>query len=92
MRDERLLGLEEAVRKMTGAPAARWACPTGRARDGPRGHRRLDPATVRTHATYDEPRPFPVGIPYVIVNGGLVVDDGTHTGATQGRGIHLGRD
>ena len=52
----------------------------------------FDPATVRSNATYDEPRRFPTGIEHVIVNGTLVVDGGTHTGATPGRGIRLGRD
>ena len=52
----------------------------------------FDPATVRSNATYDEPRRFPTGIDHVIVNGTLVVDDGEHTGATPGRGIRLGRD
>ena len=52
----------------------------------------FDPATVRSNATYDEPRRFPDGIEHVIVNGVLVVDDGAHTGATPGRGIRLGRD
>ena len=52
----------------------------------------FDPATVRSNATYDEPRRFPDGIEHVIVNGTLVVDGGAHTGATPGRGIRLGRD
>jgi len=52
----------------------------------------FDPATVRSTATYDEPRSYPVGIETVIVNGALVVDGEQHTGATPGRGIRLGRD
>ena len=52
----------------------------------------FDPATVRSNATYDEPRQFPDGIDHVIVNGVIVVDGGVHTGATPGRGIRLGRD
>ena len=52
----------------------------------------FDPATVRSDATYDAPRQFPVGIPFVVVNGVVVVDGGEHTGATPGRGIRLGRD
>ena len=52
----------------------------------------FDPATVRSNATYDEPRSFPDGIDHVLVNGVLVVDNGAHTGATPGRGIRLGRD
>ena len=52
----------------------------------------FDPATVRSHATYDEPRRFPTGIELVVVNGVVVVDRERHTGATPGRGIRLGRD
>ena len=52
----------------------------------------FDPATVRSTATYDEPRSYPIGIDYVIVAGTLVVDDGEHTGATPGRGLRHGTD
>ena len=45
----------------------------------------FDPATVRSNATYEEPRRFPDGIEHVIVNGELVVDGGEHTGRTPGR-------
>ena len=86
VREERLLGLEEAVRKMTGTPAARLGLPRPRpaARRPRRRPRRLRSRDGPHHATYDEPRQFPIGIPYVIVNGTLVVDDGVHTGATPG--------
>ena len=52
----------------------------------------FDPATVASTATYDRPRSFPVGIPYVIVNGVLVVDQGVHTGALPGRALRRGRE
>ena len=51
----------------------------------------FDPATVRSPATYDEPRQFPEGIPLVLVNGVPVVDGGEHTGATPGRALRRGR-
>ena len=94
VRDEALLSLEEAVRKMTSAPAARLGLrQRGTLRDGALADVVVfDPATVRSTATYDEPRSYPVGIETVIVNGTLVVDGDTHTGATPGRGIRLGRD
>jgi N-acyl-D-amino-acid deacylase len=94
VRDEGILGLEEAIRRMTSAPAARLGL-----RD--RGVLRdeavadlvvLDPATVRSNATYDEPRRFPDGIEHVIVGGVSVVDGGRHTGATPGRALRRGRD
>ncbi len=94
VRDEGLLTLEEAVRKMTGAAAARLGRrPRGRLRDGMLADIVVvDPAPVPSNATYDEPRRFPDGIDHVVVNGTLVVDAGSHTGATPGRGIRLGVD
>ena len=89
VRDEALLSLEEAVRKMTAAPAARLGLSDrGTIRDGAFADLVVfDPATVRSTATYDEPRSYPGGIEHVIVNGTIVVDAGRHTGATPGRGI-----
>jgi N-acyl-D-amino-acid deacylase len=94
VRDEGLLSLEEAVRKMTGAAAARLDLrQRGLLRDGMIADIVVfDPVTVRSNATYDEPRRFPDGIEHVVVNGTLVVDNGAHTGATPGRGIRLGVD
>lgn len=94
VRDERLLSLEEAIRKMTGAAAARLGLRNrGTIRDGNLADIVVfDPATIRSNATYDEPRRFPTGIDHVIINGTLVVHDGEHTGATPGRAIRLGVD
>ncbi len=94
VRDEALLSLEEAVRKMTSAPAARLGLhDRGVIRDGAVADLVVfDPATVRATATYDEPRAYPVGIEQVIVGGTLVVADGVHTGAMPGRSLRLGRD
>ena len=87
VRDERVLGLEEAVRKMTSLPASRM-----RLRD--RGVLRagmaadivaFDPLTVRERATYADPLHYSEGIPYVAVNGRLVVDEGRITEARPGR-------
>ncbi len=94
VRDEQLLSLESAVHKMTGAAAARLGLrQRGVLRDGAFADLVVfDPLTVRSNATYDEPRQYPTGIEHVIVNGTLVVAGGIHTGATSGRGIRLGRD
>jgi N-acyl-D-amino-acid deacylase len=94
VRDERLLSLELAIHKMTGAAADRLALRRrGTIRDGNFADLVVfDPATIRSNATYDEPRRFPSGIDHVVVNGVLVVLDGAHTGATPGRGIRLGVD
>jgi N-acyl-D-amino-acid deacylase len=94
VRDEALLSLEAAVHRMTGAPAARLGLTQrGTLRDGAIADVVVfDPATIRSTATYDEPRSYPIGIDHVIVNGVLVVDGGVHTGATPGRGIRRGMD
>ncbi|MEP6640092.1 MAG: amidohydrolase family protein, partial [Chloroflexota bacterium] len=94
VRDEALLSLEEAIRKMTGAPAARLGLgDRGVIRDGAVADLVVfDPATVRSTATYEEPRSYPIGIEQVIVAGTLVVADGDHTGATPGRALRHGVD
>jgi len=93
VREERLLSLEAAVRKMTGAPAARLGLTDrGLLRDGLKADIVVfDPAVVRSLATYDDPRRYPAGIPHVIVNGRLVIDGGEHTGALPGRALRRGR-
>jgi len=92
VRDEQLLSLEEAVRKMTSAPAARLGLPDrGLLRDGYAADLVIfDAARVRSNATYDEPRRYPDGIEFVAVNGQLVVDSGVHTGALPGRALRRG--
>jgi N-acyl-D-amino-acid deacylase len=94
VRDESILSLEEAVRRMTSATAARLGLTDrGVIRDGAMADLVVfDPATVRSNATYDDPRRFPTGIEHVIVGGEPVVRDGRHTGATPGRALRHGRD
>jgi N-acyl-D-amino-acid deacylase len=86
------MGLETAVRKMTATPAARLGLgDRGLLRDGMKADIVVfDPETVRATATYEEPRSFPVGIEWVVVNGAVVVADGEHTGATPGRVLRRG--
>ncbi len=93
VREDRLLSLEAAVHKMTAAPAARLGLTDrGRLDDGLKADIVVfDPATVRSLATYDDPRRYPAGIPYVIVNGQPVIDGGEHTGALPGRALRRGR-
>ena len=92
VRDQRLMSLETAVRKMTSGPAARLGLTDrGLLRDGMRADLVVfDPLAVRSTATYEEPRSFPIGIPYVVVNGVVVVDGGVDTGATPGRALRRG--
>jgi N-acyl-D-amino-acid deacylase len=93
VREKRVMPLELAVRKMTGAPAARLGLTErGLLRDGMAADVVVfDPETVRATATYEEPRSYPVGIDWVIVNGVVVVADGAHTGALPGRALRRGR-
>jgi len=92
VRELRLLSLEEAVRKMTSLPARKHRLrERGEVRPGCFADLCLfDPETVIDRATYEEPRQYPQGIPYVIVNGVLVVDGGIHTGARAGRVLRHG--
>jgi N-acyl-D-amino-acid deacylase len=93
VRDLDVMPLEAAVRKMTGTPSARLGLSDrGLLRDGLKADLVIfDPKTVASTATYEEPRSYPVGIPWVIVNGEVVVADGEHTGATPGRALRRGR-
>jgi N-acyl-D-amino-acid deacylase len=89
VREVKLLSLEEAVRKMTSLPAARMRLPDrGILRSGMAADIvAFDPATVRDRATFADPLHYSEGIPYVAVNGQLVVDGGTITPARPGRPI-----
>jgi N-acyl-D-aspartate/D-glutamate deacylase len=94
VRELGLLSLEEAVWKITGG-AARMLRLTDRGllRAGYRADVTVfDPAAVLDRATYDDPSRYPVGIPYVLVNGVPVVDGGEHTRATPGRVLRRGPD
>ena len=92
VRAEKHLRLPEAIRKMTSFPAQRLGIPDrGILRDGFRPDIVIfDPATVKTHATKDDPKHYPVGINYVIVNGEVVIENGENTGALPGRAIRRG--
>ena len=92
VRAEKHLRLPEAIRKMTSFPAQRLGLPDrGILRDGFRPDIVIfDPAMVKTHATKDDPKHYPVGINYVIVNGQVVIENGTNTGALPGRALRRG--
>ena len=51
----------------------------------------FDPRTVKSPSTVRDPKQFPIGIEYVLVNGRIVVDQGQHTGVLAGRGLRHGR-
>jgi len=87
VRDERVLSLEEAVKKMTSMTAERFGVTDrGVLREGAYADLALfDPTTVRDRATFADPLHYPEGIPYVVVNGQMVIDRDVHTGALAGR-------
>jgi N-acyl-D-amino-acid deacylase len=89
VREENHLTLEEAVRKMTSLPARAMGLDRkGLLRPGMDADLVVfDPATVRTPATFDNPRQAPNGMPHVLVDGEFVVRDGELTGATPGEAI-----
>ena len=87
VREQKVLTLEEAIRKMTSLPAARMRLnDRGIVRAGMAADLvAFDPDTVAARATYADPLHYSVGIPYVAVNGQLVVDEGAITAARPGR-------
>jgi dihydroorotase/N-acyl-D-amino-acid deacylase len=92
VREEGVLTLEDAIRKMSGAVAARLRLRNrGVLREGLCADVVIfDPTTVRDRATFDNSHQLSVGIRDVWVNGVRVLKDGTHTGATPGRIVQPG--
>jgi dihydroorotase/N-acyl-D-amino-acid deacylase len=92
VRDEKVLTLEDAVRKMTTLPAQILGVrDRGQLREGFAADIAIfDPATVRETNSFEKPKSYPVGIPYTIVNGVVVIDGGKHTGARPGKPL-MGR-
>ena len=87
VRDEAILPLEEAVRRLTSLPARNLKLRR-------RGELRtgfyadvvvFDPATIEDHATFADPHQYSTGVHHVLVNGTQVLRDGEHTGALPGR-------
>ncbi|MBA2306407.1 MAG: class A beta-lactamase [Acidobacteria bacterium] len=89
VRDEKLISLQEAVRRLSGLPAETLGLDR-------RGFLReemfadivvFDPAAIADRATFEKPHQYSVGVRHVLVNGVPVLKDGEHTGATPGRAI-----
>jgi len=87
VRDEEVISLQEAVRRLTSLPADNLKL-RQRGRLQP-GHYAdvvvFDPESVQDHATYQQPMQLATGVAHVFVNGVPVLKDGEHTGATPGR-------
>ena len=90
VRERGVLTLEEAVRKMSGATAARLGLQDrGLLREGFFADVAVfDPGRIIDRATFEDPHRYADGVEYVLVNGVLVVDGGAHTGARPGRVLH----
>lgn len=87
VRDEKIVSLQEAVRRLTSLPA-------GNIRISDRGALTpgfyadivvFDPASIRDNATFEKPHQYSTGVVHVFVNGTAVVTNGAHTGAKPGR-------
>ena len=89
VREEKIISLTEAIRRLSGLPAANLGL----------DHRGLiqegmfadivvfDPATIADRATFEKPHQYAVGMKHVFVNGVQVLRDGEHTGAKPGRAL-----
>jgi len=87
VRDEHVLTLEDAIRKMTSLPAQILGLrDRGELREGFAADVAVfDPATVGETNSFEKPKSYAKGVEYVLVNGVLVVDKGQHTGARPGK-------
>ncbi len=94
VREEGVLSLVEAIRRMTSLSCERFGLVNrGLVKEGYWADLVLfDPATVRDRATYDDPQVEPEGIQMVMVNGEVAYRDGKHTGAGAGRALRYRRD
>ncbi|HVG08305.1 MAG TPA: D-aminoacylase [Thermoanaerobaculia bacterium] len=87
VRDEKVIPLEEAVRKLTSLPAENLKIrERGALKEGFFADLAVfDPAKIADHATFEKPHQYSTGVRHVWVNGVQVLKDGEHTGATPGR-------
>jgi N-acyl-D-amino-acid deacylase len=87
VRDEKLMPLEAAIRKLSALPMENLGIPKrGRVQAGFYADLAIfDPAKIQDHATFDQPRQYATGMVHVFVNGVQVLKDGEHTNARPGR-------
>tara|TARA_B100000959_G_C14867731_1_gene577001 strand:- start:359 stop:1147 length:789 start_codon:yes stop_codon:yes gene_type:complete len=87
--ERNVVGLEEAIRKMTTLPAQRLGL-ENRGRIAPGGFADIAvfvPEAMKEHATFADPHQYSTGVSHVLVNGRLAIDSGVPTGKTAGRVI-----
>jgi N-acyl-D-amino-acid deacylase len=87
VREEKLISLEEAVRKLSSLPAENLKLERrGRLKEGNFADLVVfDPAKIQDHARFDNPHQYATGMVHVFVNGVQVLKNGNHTGAKPGR-------
>jgi N-acyl-D-amino-acid deacylase len=87
VREEQVIPLEEAIRKMTSLPASNLKIQKrGSLQPGYFADIVIfDPETIQDHATFQEPHQLATGVEHVFVNGGQVLKKGEHTGSIPGR-------
>jgi len=92
VREEGVLSLEEAVRKMTSLPADRFQLANrGRLKEGAYADVVIfDPQRIEDVATYESPRQYPVGIDYVLVNGVVAAEGGRQVQTSAGQLLRRG--
>jgi len=89
VRDEKVIPLVEAVRRLSGLPASNLGLDhRGFLKEGMFADVVVfDPATISDRATFEKPHQYAVGVKHVFVNGVQVLKDGEHTGAKPGRAL-----
>ncbi|MBI4526754.1 MAG: D-aminoacylase [Deltaproteobacteria bacterium] len=89
VREEKVISLREAVRRLTGLPATNLGLEKrGFVKEGMFADVVVfDPATIADRATYEDPHRYAIGMKHVFVNGVQVLKDGEHTGAKPGRAL-----
>jgi N-acyl-D-amino-acid deacylase len=89
VREEKVLSLEQAIRKLSGLPATNLGLDhRGFVQEGMFADVVVfDPATVGDRATFEKPHQYAVGMKHVFVNGAQVLKDGEHTGAKPGKAL-----
>ncbi|MBL7793858.1 MAG: D-aminoacylase [Saprospiraceae bacterium] len=87
VRDEQIIPLEEAIRKLTSQPATHLGIKQrGLLKPGYFADIVIfDPGTIKDHATFEKPHQYATGVQHVWVNGVQVLQNGEHTGAKPGR-------
>ena len=89
VRDEKVISLADAIRKLSGLPATNLELDRrGFIREGMFADVVVfDPASIADHATFEQPHQYATGMKHVFVNGVAVLKDGEHTGAKPGRAV-----